>query len=159
MKALKLALAGVLMLCAMTPAPAKTVITEGNGGKIVDFVKKYSDMRDSGEKVVIDGPCISSCTLLLGLLRPENYCATDRAVLGFHSASLKTERQGEKPVYTHAPEMSVLMFDLYPGKVRELLNRRGWNGQDYSIAHPEIIWVNGKSLSLIVRRCTPGDLK
>jgi hypothetical protein len=158
MKALSRALAGALMLCALTPASAKTIITEDNGGIIVNYIRKYSDMRDSGEKVVVDGACISSCTLLLGLLRPENICATDKAVFGFHSASLKTAREGEEPVYEHAPEMSALMFHLYPGKVRALLNRLGWQGQKSWIPHPDIIWVKGKSLSLIARRCSPSEL-
>jgi hypothetical protein len=159
MKALKLALAGLLMLCALSPAPAKTVITYDEGGVIVDFIKKYSDMRDRGEKVVVDGPCISSCTLLLGLLRPENYCATDSAVFGFHSASLKIKPGDDKPpVFQHASEMSTLMFDLYPGKVRSLLTRLGWNGDKQDNAHPEVIWVKGKQMRLFVRPCLPADL-
>ncbi len=80
MKALKLALAGLLMLCALTPASAKTIITEDTGGLIVNYIRKYSDMRDTGEKVVIE--CASSARSV-GLLRPENF----REKLGFHSAT------------------------------------------------------------------------
>lgn len=154
MKALKLALAGLLMLCALTPASAKTIITEDTGGLIVNYIRKYSDMRDTGEKVVIDGTCASSCTLLLGLLRPENFCATPKAKLGFHSAIGVRVEEGKEPVRTHAAEMSVLMFSIYPGKIRSILHKRGWDGY-VGAAHPELIWISAKQ---IVRPCTKAEL-
>ena len=159
MKVLKLALAGLLMLCALSPAPAKSVIPDDPGGVIVDFVSKYSDMRDSEEKIVIDGECVSACTVLLGLLRPENICATPNAVLGFHSASLRIVEKDNSIRYEHAPEMSKLMFGMYPGKVRALLKRNGWDGaSDVNNAHPAIIWIKGKQLRKIVRPCLAEDL-
>jgi len=154
MKELKLALAGLLMPCALTPASAKILITEDNGGIVVNFVRKYSDIRDSGEKVVIDGPCASSCTLLLGLLRPENFCATTKALFGFHSASAMKEEDGKVTERRHAPEMSALMFSLYPAKVRRLLQKRGWNGYT-GAEHTDLIWVAGRALA---RKCTVADL-
>jgi hypothetical protein len=159
MKALKsLALAGVLLLCALMPAASKNItITNDDGGIVVSYVHKYSDMRDAGEKAVVDGNCISSCTLLLGLLRPENVCVTDNAVFGFHSASLKRKVKG-KYVYFHAREMSELMYSIYPGDVRQLLRARGWDGYLTDNAHPEIIWVSGAALKSIVRECKPADL-
>jgi hypothetical protein len=159
MKALKsLALAGVLLLCALTPAASKTItITNDDGGIVVSYIRKYSDIRDAGEKVVVDGNCISSCTLLIGLLRPENVCVTDNAVFGFHSASLKRKVKGQD-VYVHAPEMSEMMYSLYPGDVRQLLRARGWDGYLTDNAHPDIIWVSGSALKSIVRECTPADL-
>ena len=49
--------------------------------------RSSSDMRDSGEHVVIDGPCLSACTLLTGIIPSDRVCVTQRAVLGFHAAS------------------------------------------------------------------------
>jgi hypothetical protein len=159
MKALKLALAGLLMLCALSPAPAKTVIADDPGGIIVDFVVKYSNMRDSGEKVVVDGECVSACTVLLGLLRPENVCATPHAVFGFHSASVRIVEKDKSIRYEHAPEMSKLMFGIYPRQVRALLKSYGWNGESIlDNAHPSIIWIKGKQLRKIVRPCLATDL-
>ena len=60
--------------------------------------------------------------------------------------------------YEHAEEFSVLVWNLYPGKVRRLLKRIGWNGDDPKVAHPEIVYVAGKRLAQIgVRACGPGD--
>jgi hypothetical protein len=167
MKAFKLALAGVLMLCALVPASARdvevqlasgrsaTFIKDDPGGKIVDFVKKYSDMRDAGTQVVIDGECVSACTLIISMLQPENVCVTPDASLGFHSASVRIEEEGKEPRYEHAQEMSELMYDTYPGRVRAYLSRKGWTGPN---AHPSLIWVKGKQLRKFIRRCTAADL-
>lgn len=158
MKALKsLALAGLLMIHAVTPSHA-LVINNDPGGVIVDFVKKYSDIRDRGEKVVVDGECDSSCTLFLGILPKQSYCATPNALLGFHTASTRETLPDGTVKYEHAEEFSVLVWNLYPGKVRRLLKRIGWNGDDPKVAHPEIVYVGGKRLAQIgVRACGPGD--
>ncbi|MEY9247544.1 hypothetical protein [Bradyrhizobium elkanii] len=167
MKLLQLALAGVLMLCALSPASAKdvpvqfesghnvTFITDDPGGVIVEFVKKYSDMRDARTKVILSGECVSACTLMLGLLRPELVCATPDAVLGFHSASVITREEGKPDIAEHGSEMSLLVFNTYPAKVRAFLAARGWSGAN---AHPDIIWVKGRQLRKMIRPCTAADL-
>lgn len=167
MKLLQLALAGVITLCALLPASAKTVpvqfvsgreatfISEDPGGVIVDFVKKYSDMRDAGTKVVISGMCVSACTLFLGVIRPENVCVMPEAYLGFHSASTITREAGKPDLIEHAPEFSLLEFNMYPATVRAYLAKHGWSGEN---PHPEIIWVRGAQLRKFVRPCTAADL-
>jgi hypothetical protein len=167
MKFLQRALAGVLMLCALSPASAKTVpvqfvsgneatfITEDPGGVIVKYVEKYSDMRDAGTKVVISGMCVSACTLLLGVVRPENVCVMPEAYLGFHSASTITREKGKPDIIEHAPEFSLLEFNMYPATVRAYLAKQGWSGAN---AHPEIIWVRGAQLRKFIRPCSKADL-
>lgn len=167
MKLLQRALAGVLMLCALSPASAKdvpvqfvsgrtaTFISEDPGGVIVQFVRKYSDMRDAGTNVVISGECVSACTLALGILRPEKVCVMPEAFLGFHSASTITREPGKRDIIEHAPEISDLVFQMYPDRVRNYLAKQGWSGAN---AHPEIIWVRGAQLRKFVRPCAKADL-
>lgn len=158
MKALKsLALAGLLMMHAVAPSRA-LVITKDPGGVIVDFIKKYSTIRDSGEKVVVDGECDSSCTLFLGLLPASQYCVTRRAALGFHTASTRIEENG-KVTFEHSPEFSAMVWNIYPGKIRSYLKRVGWNGDDMNIAHPEIVYIRGIRLQLLgIHACRREDL-
>ncbi|WP_439357818.1 hypothetical protein [Bradyrhizobium sp. DASA03007] len=160
MKALKaLALAGLVMISAVSPSQA-LVIKNDPGGVIVDFVRKYSDIRDSNEIVVVDGECDSACTLFLGIVPRKNYCITPNAKLGFHTASEKsTNRLTGKIRYTHAPEFSALMWNLYPARIRTFLKVVGWNGDDAEIAHPQIVYLGPEQLGeLGVRSCGPGDL-
>ena len=35
---------------------------------------------------MIDGACLSACTLVLGIVPRERICVTQRAMLGFHAA-------------------------------------------------------------------------
>src|SRR6201987_708580 len=71
---------------AAPPAAADVRILSSPGGPVVPYVKVFEAVRDSGERVVIDGPCLSACTLVLSIGPPERICITRRAVLGFHAA-------------------------------------------------------------------------
>lgn len=140
-----------LLALASPAAAASQIITWDPGGKLSDFIAKYSDMRLSGDKVVIDGICMSACTLALGLLPPEQVCATPYAVLGFHSASDLTE-DGDA---SFSPTGTGIMWALYPEPVKALLRSRGWDGP---LEHPILILVNGGDLFSMIRRCDDGDM-
>ena len=45
----------------------------------------FAAIRDSGERVVIDGNCFSACTLVTAIIPKERICVTERAVFGFHA--------------------------------------------------------------------------
>lgn len=151
------ALAGVMLACALLPAKATTYIRDDNGGVIVEYVEKYSNLRDSGEKVIVDGDCISACTLMLGLLPKQQVCATKKAAFGFHSASLRIELQPGHPKYLHAREMSSLIWNLYPYPVRVRLKQLGWNGDHPEIPHPNLVFMRGKNLYKFVRKCNKAE--
>lgn len=159
MKALKaLALAGLVMISAVSPSHA-LIIKKDDGGIIVDYVKKYSNIRDSNEIVVVDGECDSACTLFLGIVPRKNYCITPNAKLGFHTASVRGKTLTGKVKYTHAPEFSELMWNIYPSRIRSFLKIVGWNGDDSNIAHPQIVYLDPEQLNQLgVRSCGPGDV-
>ncbi len=66
---------------------AEVRISGDPGGEVAAYLHKYEEIRDSGQRVVIDGPCLSACTLLTGIIPRNRVCVTSRAVLGFHAAS------------------------------------------------------------------------
>jgi hypothetical protein len=162
MKFLKtLTLLGGLLTAALAPAGAATLkIKEDRGGVINDYVRMYSDMRDAGTKIVLAGPCVSACTLFLGILPPERYCVTDDASMGFHSASVTTYYLGtnKKPTTRHAPEYSELMWSLYPGKVREKLKSVGWDGNKPNVPHPNVVFIGGDELKAMIRECNAAEV-
>jgi hypothetical protein len=159
MKALvRLALAGLFAL-AFTQANATVFIRNDPGGRIVDFVDKYSRLRSTGETVVIAGDCASACTLMLGLLPKEQFCATPRAAFGFHTATFEYDDDQGRHHRDHAPEMSSLMWRMYPPRVRKLVKSLGWNGDRPEIPHPNVVWATGTNMRLIARACTEEDLK
>ena len=96
MKAIALA----IMLCAIaSPAQADVRIIASPGGEVGPFLDLFERVRASGERVVIDGPCLSACTLVLSTVPNDRICVTRRAVLGFHAAR-SIDRRGR--VYCRA---------------------------------------------------------
>ena len=118
LKAIRLA----LMLCAMAaPARGEVRILASPGGQVGPFLDLFERVRQSGERVVIDGPCLSACTLVLSLVPSDRICVTRRAILGFHAAR-SVDRRGR----TYAePEASKLVLQAYPAGVRDWIRRHG----------------------------------
>ncbi len=112
------AVAGVLVA---SPAQAEVRILASPGGQVGSFLDLFEQVRASGERVVIDGPCLSACTLVLSLVPSERICVTRRAVLGFHAAR-SIDQRGRQ--YAE-PEASELVLEAYPAAVRGWIRRRG----------------------------------
>ena len=79
-------IAATLCMLAGSPAQAEIRILGSRGGQVGPFLDLFERVRDSGERVVIDGPCLSACTLVLSMVPNSRICVTRRAVLGFHAA-------------------------------------------------------------------------
>jgi len=112
-----------MILCALIapPAQAEVRILGSLGGQVGPFLDLFERVRDSGKRVVIDGPCLSACTLVLSMVPNNRICVTRRAVLGFHAAR-SIDRRGR--MYAE-PEASELVLEAYPAPVRGWIVRRG----------------------------------
>ena len=98
---------------ASAPAAAEIRIIQSPGGQVGPFLDLFEKVRASGERVVIDGPCLSACTLVLSIVPGERICVTRRAVLGFHAAR-SVDRRGR---FSAEPEASDAVLQAYPGPV------------------------------------------
>jgi hypothetical protein len=125
-------------------ADAMIVISSDRGGLVSDYAARFLGARDSGELVVIDGPCLSACTLVVGMVSRDNVCATPNAVLGFHSAWRPVA--GGKHVQSAVASQA--MLDVYPTALREWISRRGGLSST-------MIFLYGRELAGIVRPCAP----
>jgi hypothetical protein len=109
-------------LCAgITSAHAEVRILSSPGGQVGPFIELFDKVRESGERVVIDGPCLSACTLVLMTVPSERICVTRRAVFGFHAAR-SMDRRGR--MYAE-PEASRAVQEAYPEPIRSWIARRG----------------------------------
>ena len=86
MAAIKVIIVAAALSAAITPLRAEVRILASPGGQVGPFLDLFDRVRASGERVVIDGPCLSACTLVLMTVPEERICVTRRAVLGFHAA-------------------------------------------------------------------------
>ena len=125
-----------------SPAQAEVRILASPGGEVGPFVDLFERVRASGERVVIDGPCLSACTLVLSLVPNERICVTRRAVLGFHAAR-SIDRRGR--LYAE-PEASELVLEAYPAAVRGWIRRHGG-------LTSRLLLLRGRELAAIYPTC------
>ena len=130
------------LLLAATPAFAEIRIIQSPGGQVEPFLELFERVRESGERVVIDGPCLSACTLVLSLVPGERICVTRRAVLGFHAAR-SVDRRGR---FYAEPEASEAVLRAYPAPVRDWIRSRGG-------LTSRLLLLKGRDLAAIYPRC------
>lgn len=134
--------AAVLASIGATSASATMLISEDRGGQIGHYMRTFAQVRSTGEQVVIDGNCLSACTLVLGLVPRERVCATRRARLGFHAAWMPDAygRPITSPMGTQA------LWELYPARVRSWINRNGGLSR-------KMIFLQGNDLAGMLPTC------
>src|SRR6476659_5443905 len=86
MKLLMGLLAAMLLLAGMGTSHALVRIGNDRGGQIGRYVERYEQLRASGQTVMIDGLCASSCTIILGTIPNDKICVTPNANIAFHAA-------------------------------------------------------------------------
>jgi hypothetical protein len=111
----------VLTALSITSAEATVRIREDMGGLMTEYASRFATVRQSGEKVVIDGPCFSACTMLLGMVPRDQVCVTQNAVLGFHAA-WNFDDTGRRVTSVSATQA---LIDIYPPPIRTWIARRG----------------------------------
>ncbi len=136
------AIGAVLAALSVTDASANLRISNDKGGQIGPYLDAYVSLRNSGQRVIIDGPCLSACTIVLGVVPRDRICVTRRAQLGFHAAW--NPGSDGRPVMSHAGTKA--LWDLYPGNVRSWLKRRGG-------LKPKMVYLSGRELMSMYRVC------
>jgi hypothetical protein len=130
------------LIALVSPVEAEVRILSSPGGQVGPFLDLFEEVRASGERVVIDGPCLSACTLVLSMIPSERICVTRRAIFGFHAAR-SIDRRGR----TYAePEASRLVLDAYPTPVRLWIERRGG-------LTSRLLLLRGRDLAAMYRPC------
>ena len=135
-------LAAVLCTCSLATAQAEVRILSSPGGQVGPFLDLFEQVRNSGERVVIDGPCLSACTLVLSMVPNDRICVTRRAILGFHAARSMDQRGR---MYA-APEASELVLEAYPSAVRGWIRHRGG-------LTSRLLLLRGRELAAIYPSC------
>jgi hypothetical protein len=122
MRYFTLALLAHAFVCGSASA-ADYRITRDYGGVVDEYKSKYAAIRDRGDRVVIDGPCDSACTLVLGIVPLDRICVTPRARLGFHMAYYEQPAADGTKVLSHEGTADVMSY--YPETVKQWLSRHG----------------------------------
>ena len=126
----------------LSTAHATIRIRADSGGQIGPYLENLVALRGSGERVIIDGPCLSACTMLLGVIPRERICVTPRARLGFHAAW----HPGGNGQAVTSREATRLLMDIYPEQVRGWIARRGG-------LSPRMMYLSGRELTAMYNTC------
>ena len=127
---------------AVNSASATVRITDDFGGQIGHYLDRFAAVRNSGELVVIDGPCLSACTLVLGVIPRDRICVTSRARLGFHTAW----RADKKSRMVSADDGTQLLMDTYPQEIRNWIAHRGGLSR-------QLKYLSGGELAAMYQSC------
>jgi hypothetical protein len=111
----------VCLALSIVPAFAEVWIKASPGGDVNDALNEFLEIRASGERVAIDGPCLSACTLVLSVVPHDRICVTPRAILGFHAAREVDEAGRIYP----ARRATRLIMETYPPPIRSWIRRHG----------------------------------
>jgi hypothetical protein len=140
---LRAALCGVFLAALLAAdAGAAVRISNDKGGQIGPYLDAYVSLRRTGQNVIIDGPCLSACTIVLGVLPRERICVTRRAQLGFHAAW--NPGPNGRPVLSQAGTKA--LWEIYPGEIRAWLKKRGG-------LKPKMVFLAGPELTAMYRPC------
>ncbi|HTE78220.1 MAG TPA: hypothetical protein VK653_16000 [Xanthobacteraceae bacterium] len=131
-----------ILACAVTSASATMRIVDDRGGQVGKYLQAFAKVRSTGERVVVDGDCLSACTVVLGVVPSNQICATARARFGFHAASILNN--AGRPV-TNVMATQAL-WNIYPASVQHWINQHGGLSR-------QMIYMEGRSLNGIVATC------
>jgi len=136
-----------LLLALLLPASARADvrITRDFGGHVDQYKKRFAEIRDRGERVIIDGICNSACTLVLGIVPLNKICVTPRASMGFHQAYY--DRRYTAGMYVQSYAGTDELMSYYPETLKEWIADKG------GLARQMKTIKNGADLWAIIDPC------
>lgn len=135
----------LVLLLLPVSAQADVRITRDFGGHVDQYKKRYAQIRDRGERVVIDGICNSACTLVLGIVPLNKICVTPRAAMGFHQAYY--DRRYTAGLYVASYAGTDELMSYYPDTLKEWIEQKG------GLARQMKTIKNGADLWAIIDPC------
>jgi hypothetical protein len=138
----KFLLVAFLVIAGVHASCAAVRIAGDRGGRIGKYLDRYDAIRTSGETVIIDGLCLSACTMVLGTVSHDKICVTSHANLGFHAAyDLGTKGRAVTNL-----EATQILYSHYSSVVRDWIAARGG-------LKSQMIFLRGKELTSMYRPC------
>jgi len=121
---------------------AEVRIVNDPGGRIGNYVARYERLRATGDAMVIDGYCVSACTIVLGIVPRDKIRVTSRAELLFHAA-YNPAPHGRRQTNREATDR---LYSLYPIEIQRWISQRGGLTRRGTL-------LRGASLAAMYPRC------
>ena len=141
------AAAAVAAVFSSPSAQATIRLADDPGGLIAAYQHRFDRARANHERIIIDGSCLSACTLAVGLVPRDQVCATPNAVLGFHAAWEPTPYGGRQI----SRSATMHMLEIYPPELKTWIAAHGG-------LKPQMMYLKGTELTALVPACTDADI-
>jgi ABC-type glycerol-3-phosphate transport system substrate-binding protein len=143
MKALLLS----IMIWLGVVTPPQPVIIDGYdpGGQVGTYLLMWERIAQTGALIVLDGACISACTLVLAEIPADRICVTPRASLGLHQAANSDTGEADKEVTL------ILQTTFYPTWLQDWI--KAYEAENGGLTL-EVVYVRYEELSKHYRTCT-----
>lgn len=129
----------LLLFVFLNIAAADVRIENSTGGNALTFLSVFESLRQSGERIVIDGPCFSACTLVLIAIPRSRICVTKRAILGFHAARVVDQNGEQYPA--EAARATRVVGASYPAPIRDWIARHGGLTRKPIFLYGKTLWA------------------
>jgi hypothetical protein len=126
--------------------PPQPVVIDGYdpGGDVSTYLRMWDYVAQSGAVIVIDGACVSACTLVLAEVPADRICVTPRASLGLHQARDGQTGEVDKEVTL------ILQTTFYPAWLQEWIRAYEAANGELTV---EVVYVRFDELSKHYRTC------
>ncbi len=114
------AIAAAGVAAAITTVGSIVYINADGGGDVVKYTQEYDRIYAAKQRIVVNGGCYSSCTMVLGY---PNSCLGPNAVLGFHPAYTQNLWAFGLFSYTISKEGTVVMRRYYPSDALAVIDK------------------------------------
>jgi hypothetical protein len=141
---IRAALAGpaCCVLVGQGTAAEPLVVRDDPGGPIRVRAEEVRALMRSGRRVIIDGQCLSACTMYLRLPAGQ-VCLTRRSALAFHQVSFNYD--STRPAH----DQTAMLLLFYPPAVQDWIEAHGGLGAEF-------ITLAGKDLEKAAPICRRG---
>ena len=120
------------------------VIHNDNGGVVEQYIAREHQVH--GQRIVIDGRCMSACTIYLA---NPNACATPRASFWFHSAFVGADLGGGRVAYVAEDRPTTWrMMESYPPLLKSWIQAH----RPYGLTQQMLV-LRGRAMFQIIPRC------
>ena len=128
--------------CASAQQNMQPLYTNNDAGGSMEAARlKFLEWNQSGRRVVINGLCVSACTMVVILIPHDRICVTGAARLIFHAI---TRKKDDGIVW---PEMSTWFESKFPSEFRL------WLAQKQAFKSLEYTQMKGAELESRIPRC------
>jgi hypothetical protein len=135
----RLLCSALLLFASLNSAAADVRIEGSTGGNALTFLSVFESLRQSGERIVIDGPCFSACTLVFVTIPRNRICVTKRAILGFHAARVVDQNGEQYPA--EAARATRVVAASYPAPIRDWIGRHGGLTRKPIFLYGKTLWA------------------